>query len=378
MSGQVNDKQRSSFVLKLHQLLSANLHPEYLHWIDNDRFAVTSVDSQARTALAPQWDFNSLSSFIRQLSYYSFKRLSDRRRSVERRPSVPSFIVFTHPSGNFVRDDESKTLLIPRKLRSRKPSSKRKASVASSAGGSNERSPSATPPPAPRKTKASAKRSPATRRKDSSVDIKDALQSYQLPSWNPLVPRSLPTEVSPHFSTTPLPPPPPALFPLQLPPQRIQRLPHHPQEQQVLPEPPYEPPYPTPVLPDGGGSYFRDHEQPKAFHGGSTWYYAPAPYTPSHEADVRGAGKVEHDFGFTPSGLVAPPSPPAETDPAAAAYGSPTTHAPRLFSAPTVGEMPPYASRHFAPPHPFPSHSSPNLLPPIQMQPANALWYGPS
>ncbi|KWU47174.1 hypothetical protein RHOSPDRAFT_24240 [Rhodotorula sp. JG-1b] len=370
MSGQVNDKQRSSFVLKLHQLLSANLHPEYLHWIDNDRFAVTSVDSQARTALAPQWDFNSLSSFIRQLSYYSFKRLSDRRRSVERRPSVPSFIVFTHPSGNFVRDDESKTLLIPRKLRSRKPSSKRKASVASSAGGSNERSPSATPPPPPRKTKASAKRSPATRRKDSNVDIKDALQSYQLPSWNPLVPRSSPTEVSPHFSTTPLPPPPPAQFPLQLPPQRIEKSHQH---QQVLPATPYEPPYPTPFLRDGG-AYFREHEQPKAFHGGSAWYYTP--YAPSHEADVRGAGKVEHDFGFTPNGLVAPPSPLSETDPAAAVFASPT-HAPR-FSAPAAGDLPPYEISHFAQAHPFPTHSSPNLLPPIQMQQANPLFYGPS
>lgn len=284
-----------------------------------------------------------------------------------------------HPSGNFVRDDESKTLLIPRKLRSRKPSSKRKASVASSAGGSNERSPSATPPPPPRKSKASAKRSPAARRKESNVELKDALQSYQLPSWNPLVPRSLPTEVSPHFSTTPLPPPPPALFPLQLPPQRIQPSHHQQQQQQeqrVLPEPPYEPPYPTPVLLDGRGAYFRDHEQPQALHAGSAWYYAPAPYAPAHEADVRGAVKAEDQFGFTPSGLVAPPSPPLETDPAAAAYGSPT-HAQR-FSAPTLGDLPPYGTSHFAPPHAFPSQSSPNLLPPIQMQQTNPLWYGPS
>jgi hypothetical protein len=38
---------------------------------------------------------NSLSSFIRQLSYYSFKRLSDRRRSAERRSNQAAYIVFS-------------------------------------------------------------------------------------------------------------------------------------------------------------------------------------------------------------------------------------------------------------------------------------------
>lgn len=55
-----------------------------------DFVLATDVDISPRSAPA-----HSLSSFIRQLSYYSFKRLSDRRRSAERRSSVPSFIVFT-------------------------------------------------------------------------------------------------------------------------------------------------------------------------------------------------------------------------------------------------------------------------------------------
>lgn len=36
----------------------------------------------------------SLSSFIRQLSYYGFKRLSDRRRSIERKAGVAAFVIF--------------------------------------------------------------------------------------------------------------------------------------------------------------------------------------------------------------------------------------------------------------------------------------------
>ncbi|KAK4049283.1 hypothetical protein OIV83_004220 [Microbotryomycetes sp. JL201] len=65
------------------------------------------------------WDFRSLSSFVRQLSYYNFKRLSDRRRSNERRASATGYIVFTHPSGFFVRGDASNLGRIARKLRPR-------------------------------------------------------------------------------------------------------------------------------------------------------------------------------------------------------------------------------------------------------------------
>ncbi|GAA5893875.1 uncharacterized protein JCM6883_003661 [Sporobolomyces salmoneus] len=132
---QMEKQARSSFVWKLHELLSAERHPEWLRWINDDTFGITSVEAQAKAALSPQWDFRSLASFIRQLSYYSFKRLSDRRRSAERRSHNPSLIVFTHESGNFVRSDISKTLNIPRKLRSRKKSaagSRRKSSTASS------------------------------------------------------------------------------------------------------------------------------------------------------------------------------------------------------------------------------------------------------
>ncbi|GAA5875919.1 hypothetical protein JCM3774_005816 [Rhodotorula dairenensis] len=372
MSGQANDKQRSSFVLKLHQLLSANLHPEYLHWINNDTFAVTSVDSQARTALAPQWEFNSLSSFIRQLSYYSFKRLSDRRRSVERRPSVPSFIVFTYPSGNFVRDDESRTLLIPRKLRSRKPKSKRKASATSSAGGSRELSPSTSPPPA--KTKQAAKRPSAGRRKDSNVDLKDALHSYQLPAWSSLEPRPHSADdASPQFSNVSLPPPPAAHFPLELPP---------PQPLQKAQQPPasVDAPYPTPTRLETGGSYFQDHDPaPTPLYSSPAWYYTPAPYAlQPPEPRATATGKVDDHLTYMPSGLVAPPSPPVEPDTLPTAQVS-QAH-PARFSAPRVGDALPYSPSHYAHPQSYAAHGSPGSfymhLPP--MQPANPVWYGPA
>jgi hypothetical protein len=59
--------------------------------------AKDDIDGRRKTAmLTPFFPlFDSLSSFIRQLSYYSFKRLSDRRRSAERRSTVASYIVFT-------------------------------------------------------------------------------------------------------------------------------------------------------------------------------------------------------------------------------------------------------------------------------------------
>ncbi|BGP16384.1 hypothetical protein JCM10213_004927 [Rhodosporidiobolus nylandii] len=169
---------RPSFVTRLHQLLCSEQHPEYLHWLNNDTFAITSVDAHARTALHPQWDFRSLSSFIRQLSYYSFKRLSDRRRSAERRSSLPAYIVFTHPSGNFVRDDQSKAADIPRKLRARKPATKRKNSTASSAGAAEElrdRSPSPGDGPV-------FDIFPKEESKPSDVQL--GLQRYQLQPWN--------------------------------------------------------------------------------------------------------------------------------------------------------------------------------------------------
>ncbi|GAA5925655.1 uncharacterized protein JCM15063_005082 [Sporobolomyces koalae] len=187
-----NDKSRSSFVYKLHELLSAEQHPDWLRWISNDTFGITSIESQAKAALSPQWEFRSLASFIRQLSYYSFKRLSDRRRSAERRSHSPALIVFTHASGNFVRDDINKTLQIPRKLRSRKKTgngARRKSSTTSSAAFDYdypERSPTPESPPCP-----------VHYENELPTQTHLTLSTYQLPPWtaindvNASSPRSL-------------------------------------------------------------------------------------------------------------------------------------------------------------------------------------------
>ncbi|GAA6042065.1 hypothetical protein JCM8097_004091 [Rhodosporidiobolus ruineniae] len=124
--------RRSQFIEKLHDLLENPLDPESLRWTpDGTAFEITNNEAKARNALSPKWDFRSLSSFIRQLSYYNFKRLSDRRRSADRRASTTGFIVFNHPSGVFVRGDASQLDSINRKARQRPDKDKRKMSTAS-------------------------------------------------------------------------------------------------------------------------------------------------------------------------------------------------------------------------------------------------------
>ncbi|KAL8281110.1 hypothetical protein RQP46_006468 [Phenoliferia psychrophenolica] len=143
---------RSQFIQKLHQLLSDSQYPSSLHWCEqsdngSDSFEITVDDARAIEALSPAWEFRSLSSFIRQLSYYGFKRLSDRRRSSERRASGDrAFVCFAHPSGFFSIDDDSQLDKILRKTRQRKsatsgPGRKRKASSTSSDHESQSQSP---------------------------------------------------------------------------------------------------------------------------------------------------------------------------------------------------------------------------------------------
>ncbi|KAK4053902.1 hypothetical protein OIO90_003739 [Microbotryomycetes sp. JL221] len=110
--------KRDKFVGRLHRALGFD-HND-LRWIGNDRFEIAADDSRARRALASEFDFRSLSSFVRQLSYYGFKRLSDRRRSVDKNGDDCPHVVFAHPSGNFLRDDPDRLRLITRRPRMRK------------------------------------------------------------------------------------------------------------------------------------------------------------------------------------------------------------------------------------------------------------------
>ncbi|GAA6013174.1 hypothetical protein JCM10207_006194 [Rhodosporidiobolus poonsookiae] len=138
---------RSQFLQKLHSLLENPIDPDGLRWVTDDSFEISSKDSVAIHALSPQFEFHSLSSFIRQLSYYSFRRLSDRRRSTERRASHTGYIVFTHPTGFFVRGDPSKLNQIVRKARNRpEKTGGRRISMCSAA--SDDFAP-ALPPPVP-------------------------------------------------------------------------------------------------------------------------------------------------------------------------------------------------------------------------------------
>ncbi|KAI5475289.1 hypothetical protein MNV49_001671 [Pseudohyphozyma bogoriensis] len=158
---------RSQFIEKLHNLLENPLDPSSLRWVSDDAFEITCHDGRARHALSPSWDFRSLSSFIRQLSYYNFKsvavagcvadasrrlRLSDRRRSSERRTAASGYIVFSHPSGFFLRGDPSKLHGIVRKTRNRpEKGAGRRASASSiqSSGMEDDEDDHEPPPPMP-------------------------------------------------------------------------------------------------------------------------------------------------------------------------------------------------------------------------------------
>ncbi|GAA5984841.1 hypothetical protein JCM11641_005433 [Rhodosporidiobolus odoratus] len=286
----LKQQPRSAFVAKLHELLSAENHPEYLRWLDNSTFAITSVDADARTALAPQWDFRSLSSFIRQLSYYAFKRLSDRRRSAERRSSMPAYIVFTHPSGNFVRDDYGKTANIHRKLRARKSSAKRKNSAASSTGTLcfEHEYPDRSPTPVEE-----VPYDPYEPVKTSEVQM--GLQQYQLAPWNAgLAARSAPRTIS--------------APPMQL---------HLPPHAEISP---FDTTYPSPVSAPSSSAFFPSSYHPAVPNGHMApptpeepvYYFASSSVPTNTSPFATYAPNELPPLRAVTSGLVAPPSPPPE------------------------------------------------------------------
>ncbi|GAA6064183.1 hypothetical protein JCM10212_002925 [Sporobolomyces blumeae] len=112
---------RSQFLKKLHSILENPTHPNGLRWIGPDTFEISIADDVAIAALRPAFEFRSLGSFVRQLSYYNFKRLSDRRRSAERGTARRGYIKFTHASGYFVRGDASQLSRITRRPRTSRP-----------------------------------------------------------------------------------------------------------------------------------------------------------------------------------------------------------------------------------------------------------------
>ncbi|GAA5855697.1 hypothetical protein JCM5353_008191, partial [Sporobolomyces roseus] len=111
-------------------LLENPTDPENLRWVDGevDAFQISVNEEKALSALRPTFDFKSMSSFVRQLSYYDFKRLSDRRKSNERRGELTQ-IVFTHQSGLFVRGNPAAVEQIKRKLRIRNEKGRRASAV---------------------------------------------------------------------------------------------------------------------------------------------------------------------------------------------------------------------------------------------------------
>ncbi|GAA5820127.1 hypothetical protein JCM11251_005495 [Rhodosporidiobolus azoricus] len=352
---------RSSFVSKLHELLSAEQHPEYIHWLNNETFAITSIDAHARIALAPQWDFRSLSSFIRQLSYYSFKRLSDRRRSAERRSSV-AWIVFTHPSGNFVRDDPSKTANIPRKLRARKPTTKRKNSSTSAAstGDNHDRSP--TPPNA-----IQFEMYGGDEHKPTEVQL--GLQSYQLAPWNAIDQGR--TIRSPHRALP------------NLPPDHLQFAPHPSVREQAHVYDVEASGYPSPLSAPASSALFptSSYYPPQAAvqqpHPQGEYYYASSNSVPAIGSPFSTFANNElPPLRTLTSGLVAPLSPPPESHylhHPQPQYDQPHPHAsdeertpspipayahipaPQPIALPSVAQLDP---QHFYPPSPPKHHSA--------------------
>ncbi|GAA5979820.1 hypothetical protein JCM5350_002059 [Sporobolomyces pararoseus] len=120
----------SNFCVQLHSLLENPRDPEALRWVDGevDQFQITVDEQRGLNALRPNLDFKSMSSFVRQLSYYDFKRLSDRRKSNERRGEA-RVVVFTHHSGLFTRGNPANVEKMKRKLRIRAERGRRASAV---------------------------------------------------------------------------------------------------------------------------------------------------------------------------------------------------------------------------------------------------------
>ncbi|GAA5833112.1 hypothetical protein JCM3766R1_001398 [Sporobolomyces carnicolor] len=133
---------RSQFLRKLHRLLESPTDPTALRWTSEVTFEIAIQDDLAIAALRPEFEFRSLGSFVRQLSYYNFKRLSDRRRSSERGTAKKGFIRFTHQSGYFTRGDASQISRITRRPRSNRPAVRRPSNASCKSqmsAGSDER-----------------------------------------------------------------------------------------------------------------------------------------------------------------------------------------------------------------------------------------------
>ncbi|GAA5930141.1 uncharacterized protein JCM15063_004726 [Sporobolomyces koalae] len=112
---------RSQFLVKLHRLLERSTDPDSLRWTSDNDFEVTVNEKDAIAALCPEFSFRSLSSFVRQLSYYNFKRLSDRRRrTAELRVANDGYIRFTHDTAFFIRGDATLISRITRRPRVRR------------------------------------------------------------------------------------------------------------------------------------------------------------------------------------------------------------------------------------------------------------------
>ncbi|KAH8925306.1 winged helix DNA-binding domain-containing protein [Atractiella rhizophila] len=118
---------RSQFLVKLHDLLENPAHVDGFRWTSETTFQIVANDKLAVAALQPAWKFTNLSSFIRQLNYYGFERMSDRRRSAERNGTSfnAGWIIFTHPSGFFRQGRPDLLDQIVRKSRKGKPEAAR-------------------------------------------------------------------------------------------------------------------------------------------------------------------------------------------------------------------------------------------------------------
>ncbi|SGY20812.1 BQ5605_C016g08148 [Microbotryum silenes-dioicae] len=121
----ISTRRPPDFVKKLYFALEAaqQTHEPDLRWVSPGEFEITGDQKRALEVLQRyQLDFKLFSSFVRQLSYYNFKRLSDRRRSDARgKPGVKENIHFGHPARDFWTGNAGKAFAVMiRKSRKRK------------------------------------------------------------------------------------------------------------------------------------------------------------------------------------------------------------------------------------------------------------------
>ncbi|GAA6022459.1 hypothetical protein JCM11491_005514 [Sporobolomyces phaffii] len=335
----------SNFCIQLHSLLENPRDPDNLRWVDGkvDQFQITVDEQAALAALRPTLDFKSMSSFVRQLSYYDFKRLSDRRKSNERRGEARC-IIFTHHSGLFTRGNPANVEQMKRKLRIRAERGRR-ASAVSTGSVDDDHSQSGSPLFSPIGTTWTNEQPPPLPSPSFPNAFNMGMGSFSLSAPPP--PRTISN------ASTPVEPPPQARWQPYNPPE----APYPPPAQTTHSPAPYEPPRYAPypraatnvdrrastvsVATDASNLSPRSRSVELAYYAGNSARHSPSTLSP---AEYSSGANLSFSNPFTNQAFPSPSAQPSQYFPSSRHPASPSTtpHPPNTIPTglPTAFEHP--------------------------------------